>query len=261
MACSRYSYTAFSSSSVGKMCNCLFPYFPLCTDTTELCLYYLLLPCFGMDLGILLSRFPSLVTSISPDFGLLVGRSPPVLLLQPGQMSHGAGPEGGMGRADMGGFTQASDIQDGHLLPVSRFPFCSSPSEGNSCFSDAKPSSPAVSHMGHNDSVAHQREILPPSTFLGCLAESTRSSSPSPSLKQHVLSFHTSPRTARNIDLDWWVKKGDMTRCSLKSVKAPQYPWAEHWVFPPPGVLCGLSSLSSSSNPRRSFALLGPNQL
>jgi len=37
-------------------------------------------------------------------------------------------------------------------------------------------------------------------------------------------------------------------------------PLAEHWTFCPPGRLCGLSCLSSSSNPRRSFGLSRPNQ-
>lgn len=71
-----------------------------------------------------------------------------------------------MGRGYMGGYTQVSDIQNGHLLLVSNFPFCSLPSEGNPAIS----SSPTVSCIGHNISVADQQEILPPSTFFGCLA-------------------------------------------------------------------------------------------
>lgn len=80
------------------MCNCLFPYFPLCTDTTELCLNdYLLLLCFQPILVVLLSCFPSSVTSIFPDFGLAVGRSPSIALLRRGQCSRGAGAQDGVG--------------------------------------------------------------------------------------------------------------------------------------------------------------------
>lgn len=102
-----------------------------------------------------------------------------------------------MGRGYMGGCTQVSDIQDGHLLLVSCFPFCSLPSEGNPSVSEANSSSPTASCIGHNISVADQQEILPPSMFLGCLAESTCVFLPSPLLKQHVRSFLTSPRATR----------------------------------------------------------------
>lgn len=76
------------------MCNCLFPYFPHHTDTAELCLnYYLLLLCFETVLGVLLSHFPSLVTSISPGFDLTDCISPSVLLPWQGQCIHEAGAE------------------------------------------------------------------------------------------------------------------------------------------------------------------------
>lgn len=68
------------SSAMDKMCNCLFPDFPLCTDTTELCLnnYLLLLPV----VGVLLSLFLSLVTPISSEFGLKAVRIPCLLLCE-----------------------------------------------------------------------------------------------------------------------------------------------------------------------------------
>lgn len=168
------------SSTMDKMCNCLFPDFPLCTDTTELCLnnYLLLLPV----VGVLLSLFLSLVTPISSEFGLKAVRIP-CLLLWWGQCVRGAGAEGSMGRRD---------IQEGHLLPVSLFPFCSLSSEGNLCFSEPDPCIPTVSLRGYyqcSRSAGNTSQDVP-----WYLAEIICSFLPFHLLKHHVLSSHTPPR-------------------------------------------------------------------
>lgn len=76
--------------------------------------------------------------------------------------------------------------------------------------------------------------MLPPSIFLGYLAESTCSS---PSIKQRVLSFHTPPREGRKKDLHWWVKREWQT-VPWDQWKNPSTPGRALDLFPP-GRLCG----------------------
>lgn len=192
------------SSSVDKMCNCLFPDFPLCTDTTELCLnyYLLLLPV----LGVLLSCFPSLVTPVSPDFGLKAARIPSLLLRGRGSASVGleqrAARAGGTRQAAHKWLTSSRVICFlSHIFPFALYPLKETP-----VFQSMIPVF-QLSLTGHNTSVADPQEILP-RTFPGCLAESICSFLPSPLLKQHVLSSHTPPRQQKP-DLDWWVEKGE----------------------------------------------------
>lgn len=89
----------------------------------------------------------------------MAGSCPSIPLPWRGQCIHGAGAEGGRGRGYLGGFAQVSDLPDGHLLPVSHFPLCPLPSEGNPCFSEANPSSPTGSRIGLNTSIADGEEI------------------------------------------------------------------------------------------------------
>lgn len=178
------------SSSVDKMCNCLFPDFPLCTDTTELCLnYYLwLLPV----VGVLPPHSPSLVSPISSAFGSRAVRIPSLLLC--GEGSGSVGLEQRAARA--GGTRQAA-----HEWLTSRRVICCLshislfalyPLKETPVFQRLIPVF-QLSLTGCVTSAADQQEILP-RTFPGCLAEIICSFLPFPLLKHHELSSHTPPR-------------------------------------------------------------------
>lgn len=240
------------SSSLDKMCNCLFPDFPLCTDTTELCLHYylLLLPV----VGVLLSRLPSLVTPVSPDFGSQAVRIPSLLLRGEGSVSVGleqrAARAGGTRQAAHTWLTSRRVICCLSHISLLLFILRRKPllfrgwSQCSNCLS-----------QGISPVLADQQEILP-RTSPGCLAESICSFLPPPLLKQRVLSSHTPLRQQKNKP---GVVGGErrMTNCSLTSVTASQYPWTflslqrSSWT----------PSLNSTSNPRRSFDLPELNQL
>lgn len=186
------------SSSVDKMCNCLFPDFPLCTDMTELCLnYYLLhLPL----VGVFLSCSPTLVTPISRGFGWKAVRIPPLLL-------RGVGLEQRAARA--GGTRQAA-----HKWLASRRVICCLSHISLSALYPLKETPVSqrlipVFHLsltGHVTSVWDQQEILS-RTFPECLAEIVCSYL---SLCSNIMCFLLTLLQGSKIpDLDWWVEKGE----------------------------------------------------
>lgn len=203
------------SSSVDKMCNCLFPDFPLCTDMTELCLNYYLLPL--PVVGVFSSRFPSLVTPISSGFGWKAVRIAPLLLR--GQGSASVGLEQRAARA--GGTRQAA-----HKWLTSRRVICCLSHISLSALYPLKETPVSqrlipvfqLSLTRHITSVADQQEILP-RVLPGCLAEIVCSFLPFPLLKHHVLSSHTPPRQQKARPGLVGGERRKMS-CSLKSVTA-----------------------------------------
>lgn len=104
------------------------------------------------------------------------------------------------------------------------FLFCSLPSEGKPCLSEANRSSPTASCIGHKTSVADKQEIFPPSTFLECLAESL--ALPYLPLRSNSMCFlFTHLPGKEKIRPGLVGEKGRMTSCSLKLEKTSQYPW------------------------------------